>query len=81
MFESCSLILLITNRLSSFEISLMRMPYKASQHSYDVFFVARGFLMQAVRQSERHVYMPSVRCSVWPTTPAGVRLPDQVSAH
>ncbi len=28
------------------------MPYKASYHSYDVFFVARGFQMQAVRCSQ-----------------------------
>jgi hypothetical protein len=27
----------------------MPVPYKASQHSYGVFFVARGFQMQAVR--------------------------------
>ncbi len=42
----------VTNWRSGFEISLMRMPYKpykALQHSYDVFFVARGFQMQAVR--------------------------------
>ncbi len=43
---------IVTNRLSGFEISLMHMPNKASQHSYDVFFVARGFQMQAVRCSQ-----------------------------
>ena len=45
----------VTNWRSGFEISLMRMPYKpykALQHSYDVFFVARGFQMQAVRFSQ-----------------------------
>jgi hypothetical protein len=39
----------VTNGLSGFEISLMCMPCKASQHSYDVWSVARGFQMQAVR--------------------------------
>ncbi len=46
------------------------MPCKASQHSYDVCFVARGFQMQAVL-CWRYVLMTSVRRWVWPTTPAG----------
>ncbi len=45
------LTLIVTNWLSGFEISLVRMPYKTSQNSYDVCLVARGFQMQAVRCS------------------------------
>ncbi len=39
----------VTNGLSDYEIYLMHMPCKASHHSYDDCFVARGFQIQAVR--------------------------------
>ncbi len=42
----------VINLLCGFKISLMRMPYKASQHSYGIVFVAMGFQMQAVRCSQ-----------------------------
>jgi hypothetical protein len=53
---------IVTNRLSGFEFSLMHMPYKASQHSYGVFLVARGFQMQAVRlRQSSSVQTPAIR--------------------
>ncbi len=57
-----------------FEISLTRMPCKASQHSADVCFVARASAIWTARALlyGQHVHMTSVRCWVCPTTPAGL---------
>jgi hypothetical protein len=42
---------------------LMRMPYKASQHSYGIFFGCQGLPdAGCALQSGLHVHMTSVRC-------------------
>jgi hypothetical protein len=62
----------VTNGLSGFEISLVRIPCKASQHSHDVCCCCQGLpdagcaLLSG--QHAGHVHMTSVRCWIWHTT-------------